>query len=644
MVILIVHAENLKTPIWIYDIDNACVFWANESALKLWQSPTLEELKSRDFSKDASQAVTQRIKQYQQGFKKDRIYYETWQFSPHGIETKALCVFSGYILPSGRMAMLVEATPSSNFSESVQASSNLLATFSKDGEFLSGNPAFIKRFSPSQHALELMFEEPAKLKAFREKLNEFKCCEYDAQLITKNGAHWFHLNAELVDKANNTNYILLNLYDIDSRKKLEQRLKQQASTDPLTGLLNRRGFLTALSNHVNNAQAFSLIYIDIDGFKRINDSLGHSVGDKVLVEVAERLSDHSYHFDNIGRFGGDEFLVIVPIITNAFETHSIARTLIRKLSKSYRNIQDTPLLVSASIGIASFPKDATNIDDLIRFADAAMYHAKLTGKNRLQIYQQGLELSLRRVSDASRYLSVAIKNKELSLHYQPIVDSNSKQVISFEALLRWNSSQLGFIPPDETIRIAETTGLIENIEHWVLNQAMQDLPKLRTALDCCASMSINISGKHMAQSNFVESLLMLIRYNNLEPDDIAIELTENVLLDGIDNDDSPVKQMTSSGVALHIDDFGTGYSSLAYLHKIPASVVKVDKAFLQTNTSVSKTLQAINHLLKDLNMQSAIEGVETEEQALAMQNLGFSYQQGFYHCRPKPLAEFLLTK
>ena len=638
---MIVHSANLKTPIWIYDIDNARVFWANDSALKLWHSPSLDELKSRDFSEGASHAVTQRIKQYQEGFKQDRVYYETWQFSPNGIDTKALCVFSGYILPGGRMAMLVEATPSSDFSGSVQASTNLLATYDIDGSFISGNPAFMKAFGKTECNLRDIFQNEHEYNKVKDALLDDAQYECDALLLTHNGKHWFHLNGELVTDINNSRQLLLNLYDVDARKKVEQQLKNQALTDPLTSLLNRRGFLTALSKHINNAQAFSLFYIDIDGFKRVNDSLGHSVGDKVLIEVAERLNEHSYHFENIGRFGGDEFLIIVPIITSEVEPLSIARTLIRKLSKSYKHIQDTPLLVSASIGIASFPKDSLNSDDLISFADAAMYHAKLAGKNRLQVYEQGLELAFRRVSDISRYLSVAIRNNELSLHYQPIVDSYSKQIVSIEALLRWHNPELGLIPPDETIKVAEGTGLITEIEHWVLNQAMKDLPKLRKVLNCQATMSINISGMHMGQSNFVENLFMIIRYNNLQPEDIAIELTEGVLLEDIESEQSPVKQMTELGVALHIDDFGTGYSSLAYLHQIPASVVKVDKSFLGTDSDVSTTLEVINQLLLKLNMKSAIEGVETKEQCLAMQSLGFSFQQGYYHSRPQPLAYFL---
>lgn len=640
---MIVHAGNLKTPIWIYDIDRDCIFWANDSALKLWQSPSLQELKSRDFSKGASKAVTQRIKQYQEGFKQDRIYYETWQFSPNGIDTKALCVFSGYILPGGRMAMLVEATPSSDFRGSVQASSNLLASFSVSSEFISGNPAFIKAFGSQILSLQSIFSTLSDYQEIIAKIMKEHHYENDVRLETISGEHWFHLNGELVNDVTGTEHILLNLYDVDARKKVEQHLKEQASRDPLTGLLNRRGFLTALSKYIDNAQAFSLFYIDIDGFKRVNDSLGHSIGDKVLVEVAERLVEHSYQFEHIGRFGGDEFLIIMPIITNEIEPLSIARTLVRKLSRSYRNIQDTPLLVSASIGIANFPSDSINSDDLIMFADAAMYHAKVAGKNRLQQYEIGLELALRRTSDISRYLSVAIKNNELSLHYQTIIDSVSKEIVSFEALLRWSNPQLGEIRPDETIKVAESTGLIEVIEHWVLNQAMKDLTILRTAMDCDANMSINISGMHMAQTNFVENLLMIIRYNDLQPKDIAIELTEGVLLEGLERENSPVKQMTSLGVALHIDDFGTGYSSLAYLHQIPASVVKVDKAFLSSNSDVSTTLDVINTLLHKLNMKSTIEGVETKAQEIAVQALGFSYQQGYYHCRPKPLAEHLRT-
>jgi EAL domain-containing protein (putative c-di-GMP-specific phosphodiesterase class I) len=266
-----------------------------------------------------------------------------------------------------------------------------------------------------------------------------------------------------------------------------------------------------------------------------------------------------------------------------------------------------------------------------------MYMAKRTGKRRSVYYRPGMEKENKRLGILAQSLSQAIKNRELSLHYQPIYKVDSDTIDSYEALIRWQCESLGYISADETIRIAEATGLIHSIENWVIRQALQDLKEFREGANNEVRMSINISGLHLAQSDFVSSLEEKILQANLVPQDVIIELTETALLEGIDDDDNHVNQLHRLGVSISIDDFGTGYSSLAYLHKIPADVVKIDKSFVEQVGKDSRTIDYIHRLISSLGKTTLVEGVETQEQKDIIQALGINLHQGYWFSRPHSL-------
>ncbi len=279
------------------------------------------------------------------------------------------------------------------------------------------------------------------------------------------------------------------------------------------------------------------------------------------------------------RLGGDEFVVLFDNFDSPTDVEEISARIISFIAKPFR-IENKDMYSGASIGIAFIESGYQTTDEVLRDSDAAMYQAKKSGKKRWVEYQVGMEKELKRLSDLSQKLSLALKNKELSLYYQPIVDISKSSTTSFEALLRWYNPELGHISPQEVIDVAEKTGLIHDIENWVLNRAIHDLCVFKQIIGQHVTMAVNISGLHMLEPNLGEYVFSLLKQNNLQPSDLTIELTESVLLTNIDSEDSPANQMTKGGIRLSIDDFGTGYSSLAYLHAIPASVVKVDKAFL----------------------------------------------------------------
>jgi diguanylate cyclase (GGDEF)-like protein len=373
----------------------------------------------------------------------------------------------------------------------------------------------------------------------------------------------------------------------------------------------------------------------------VNDSSGHNTGDVILSEVANRLRQNSLPRSTLCRFGGDEFVFALYQDLSEQDILVLLNQIIESISKPYQDTQQNPILLSASIGVSRFPDNGNDIEHLIMCADAAMYQAKKLGKKRWVEYQTGMEQGLKRLSDIAQKLSQAEKNDELSLHYQPIIDITTKQIVSFEALLRWYNPDLGNISPQEVIEVAEKTGLIHDIENWVLNRAMNDLLTFKQIIGQHITMAVNISGIHMAQPNLGHYVFSLLKEYNLQPSDLTIELTESVLLTNIDASDSAVNQLTKQGIQLSIDDFGTGYSSLAYLHAIPASIVKVDRAFLKQTENNTVTLECIQTLVRSLNMESLIEGIETRSQAMLLQCLGFNLQQGYFHGRPQPLDYYL---
>jgi diguanylate cyclase (GGDEF)-like protein len=509
------------------------------------------------------------------------------------------------------------------------------------GEFISGNPPYIKAFGHKFALLNQIICEPDTLQKIYLCINQKQRFEGDVLMNSAQGKTWYHLIAVNTQHAESNSTILLHHYDIHKRKTTEQTLQHQAWTDPLTDLLNRRGLTHALKCSVESDIPFTLLYIDLDGFKMVNDLSGHNAGDIILSEVADRLRQSSLPGSTLCRFGGDEFVLVLYQDLSEHALVGLLNRIIDSISEPYQDNQQNPIVLSASIGLSRFPKNGYIIENLIMCADAAMYQAKKSGKKRWVEYQVGMEKELKRLSDLSQKLSLALKNQELSLYYQPIVDISKSSTTSFEALLRWYNSELGHISPQEVIDVAEKTGLIHDIENWVLNRAIHDLCTFKQIIGQHVTMAVNISGLHMLEPNLGEYVFSLLKQNNLQPSDLTIELTESVLLTNIDSEDSPANQMTKGGIRLSIDDFGTGYSSLAYLHAIPASVVKVDKAFLNQTENNTVTLECIHTLVSSLNMNSLIEGIETQEQSLLLQRLGFNLQQGYYHGRPQPLDYYL---
>ena len=484
-------------------------------------------------------------------------------------------------------------------------------------------------------------QSPEVLKELRRSVSACGHYENDTLLTTLEGEQWFRVIATESTNASDQRKILLHCYDIHQRKLSELSMVQEIYSDPLTGLLNRRGSSRKFKELVNSKKDFVLFYIDLDGFKLINDSFGHSVGDHILRSVAKRLSNPIFGQDVACRFGGDEFLLIVATDEMFLSEEELADQLVSTISGTYYDRNNSPLSVSMSVGIASYPNDAQTSTDLILCADAAMYTAKQQGKRRWVRYVDGMESGMRRQSLIAQRLYHAEKNGELALHYQPVWDSGKNQIVSFEALLRWNNPELGFVSASETVLVAEEVGLICEIESWVIERALSDLSILRKHVASEVTMAVNISAFHFIEPSLIDYLTSTLERLHLVSSDLIIELTESTLIDSLSDDLDLTSRFVDAGLKISIDDFGTGYSSLAYLHRIPASTVKIDQSFIQRMEDNGEIVLHIHQLIKSLGKQTIAEGVETSAQRDALRKFGIDLHQGYLYGRPQPLTYYL---
>ena len=434
--------------------------------------------------------------------------------------------------------------------------------------------------------------------------------------------------------------------DITDRKRSEERLAFLAQYDVLTGLPNRALFYDRLRQAIVRAKReqnmVGLLFLDLDRFKQINDSLGHAAGDRVLRVVADRLKGFLREADTIARLGGDEFTVIIEGVTDSEQVASVAGKIKAALAEAVV-LDGHDMLVSASVGITLFPRDAEDIENLIKNADIAMYHAKHRGgRQQYQFYDAGMApLAAGRLKMEAR-LKDAIENREFVLHYQPTVDVKSGRVTGMEALIHWQSAE-GMIPPSDFIPLAEESGLILDIGKWVLHAACaqartwqrEGLPPLRLA--------VNLSPLQFRQENLLGTISEILRATGLAPDHLELEITESAIMDRSSETIATLNRLAELGVHLSIDDFGTGYSSLAYLKQFPVHQLKIDRSFVRDLTvdrddaAIVSAMIAMSH---NLGLEVTAEGVETRDQLEFLRNAGCDVYQGYYFSVPLPARAF----
>ncbi|MGH4121030.1 EAL domain-containing protein [Clostridium sp.] len=430
-----------------------------------------------------------------------------------------------------------------------------------------------------------------------------------------------------------------SITDITDRKNSENKIRFMAYYDELTKLPNRTFFMHKLKHELKMAKIQdsmgAVFFIDLDNFKNINDTMGHDYGDKLLIYLARQMEGLINKKDTMCRLGGDEFILLHPY-NNEDEVESYARALLG-LFDNFFEIDNKQMYITASIGVAIYPKDGNDTSTIMKNADSAMYKAKELGKNRFARFDEEMYLKLERKTRIDRILRNAIENKELSIHYQPQYDAKTNEIFGFEALLRLNSEEIGFVSPVEFVPIAEETGYIVQMDKWVLNEACSQSMKWLNAGYKFKRISINVSTVDMHQMDFLDTVKAIFKNTGINPNIVELEITETVLMESLETNVKILKDLMNMGVRIALDDFGTGYSSLNYLMKIPISTLKIDKSFIDNITSNIQNKSIIKNIIQmahSMDLKVVAEGVETENQLSILKKNECDYIQGYYYSKP----------
>jgi len=475
------------------------------------------------------------------------------------------------------------------------------------------------------------------------KINKMLRFEYEQKI--PHGLAYFEVRMSYLPQYNQ---IITIIRDITEQYKSAEIIRHQAYFDPLTALPNRFLSLDRLSQMLvtaaKNDAKTAVLFLDLDDFKKVNDSLGHEMGDNILIKSANRLNQVVQKEDTVGRFGGDEFIILLPEISNNDHALMTAENLLRAFQEPFK-INGRELMITLSIGIAISPENGDSPTELLSHADTAMYQAKSLGRNTYSCFTKEMNSAMLRRFEIEEQMHGALKRNEFELYFQPQINVNKKNIIGAEALLRWHNSALGPIGPDEFIPIAEQTGLIIPIGRFVIQRALTFLSTWQLKQDAEYTIAVNLSPTQFRDLELISFIKKTLQENNIKPSNLEIEITEGVLMSGQSYIHEALIEMNQLGIKLSMDDFGTGYSSLSYLREYTFDVLKIDQSFVHgipENVADCKLVKATIAMAHSLGLRVIAEGVETQPQLTLLSTLGCDIVQGYYFSKPKPADELLV--
>ncbi len=475
-------------------------------------------------------------------------------------------------------------------------------------------------------------------------LKQDEMARFEYSLNVPNGLVYFEARINYVTEYK---HIMVIIRDITEQHKSAELIRHQAYYDSLTVLPNRFLALDRLSQIMieadSAAEQAAVLFLDLDDFKKVNDSLGHEVGDQLLIESAARLKQLLRKQDTLGRLGGDEFIILLPSIREQQYVLETAEKLLGSFRDPFK-IAGKELILTVSIGVAIYPENGCSTSDLLRNADTAMYQAKALGRNTYSFFTNKMNTIIKRRLAIEDQMHGALQRNEFELYFQPQLDVSNQVIFGAEALLRWRNGVLGQVAPDEFIPIAEHTGLIVAIGKFVIQQALLFLAQWQNQQRKQFTIAINLSPVQFRDPELISFIHKALNASNVAADCLEFEITEGVLMSGHANITNCLKQMTELGIKLSMDDFGTGYSSLSYLRQYPFNILKIDRSFINSITSKQgdyNLVKAIIAMSHSLGLEVVAEGVETEQQLMLLNELGCDYAQGYYFSKPLPVAQFL---
>jgi len=634
----------IKSPVWLFDVDNFRFVWGNSAALELWDASNLNELQNRNLSEDTSLKVRKRLDQYCIDLTSTMSSVsEHWTFYPKGQPTTYECSISAFQSPDDARLLMVNATRQDTVSSSdtLYRSSALLYTsvcvsvYGMDGHLKYSNPAARSMLGTNAMTLAERFVDNRDWQWVSVELDAGKEVVIEAEVMTRSRQAWHSLTLETCpDPVTGSFSIMVTETDVSERLKAEQQVHQLAYYDALTALPNRASWFNALRQRLKiasvNNKNLAVMFVDLDRFKLINDTLGHTVGDKLLVAVAERLRCCVGPDEDLARLGGDEFTLLLEDNTSGSQGREKARRIVDSLAAPIvidgHNISITP-----SIGISRYPLHSTNADELMKQADLAMYAAKQTGVGSLTFKTQMTTQTMRRRL-IEQDLGNAILTSAVQVYYQPKLCALSGAVLGQEALSRWQHPSLGWISPSEFIAIAEEAGTIAEVTEYVLHEALtQQALWAADGHDIC--IAVNVSPLEFRHGNIVEVIREALRVTGVRPENLELEITESMLMEDCQSIQKVIADLHAMGVKLSLDDFGSGYSNLAYLQRFPLDSIKIDRSFL-CNGGISPVIDLIIGVGNKLSLKVVAEGVETQLQSDFLMRQGCDQLQGFLFAKP----------
>ena len=639
---------------WVVDIERASISWSNKAARWLFSYFfNAEDL--AEFVIDTT--LLQRLKRFSQSQPYGTTLDFIWPCSVLGSE-RINCVGTVVSLGGGHKGVSVKVQSLALNDFPVMAESfagewssfdmvrcfNTLpmAVFDGKGAVLDMNDSFAARFGTVE-AIEDLFVVSSAAHSIMGMLSNRELLTQEIRLSTVEGVRWQQI--EVCYQASNDRVFFL-AHDIQEERDHEIVLYRLHNYDPLTQLPNRNLLYSQLERALVNARKrglkFGVLSLDLDGFKVVNDTFSHRIGDELIQQVAERIKSTIPQSACLYRLGGDEFVIVQEHASGIDELVDIAQTVIKHSIKTYP-VSKMEMMITASIGIACYPQHGDSIDHLLKNADAAMYRAKSISHNSYFIYEEAMADTIRAHLTLGGGLRKAIEEEQFELFYQPKIRLADKATVGAEALIRWMHPELGMISPDQFIPLAEESGLILPLGEWVIRRACRQLKEWREQGFPAISLSVNLSGRQFMQSDLVEMVTQVLAETGVDPRCLELELTESMLMADAQQTIEKLHAFRKLGLTLSIDDFGTGYSSLAYLKKFPIQTLKIDRSFvndLGTDSDDEAIVKATIAMANSLNLKVIAEGVENNSQIAVLNDYNCEEVQGYLFARPMNNGDF----